>query len=288
MSQAMIVDVTMNNIQEMVIQNSKQLPVMVSFWSPTDERSKLANTILEKLAAEYAGKFILAKINAGQQLDIVEKFKLPGTPFFKLIRNGDILSEQQGLFSEEEYRKLIESQIEKDPSEELRKEANLAFSQGEIDKAIALLGEAAKVNASNYHIHLDLVMMYLHTGHLDQAKSLLEKLPEEAQQDPKGKELNGVLFFSEAIENADDIQTIQNTLTANPNDSDSLYALSGYLMLNGQAENAIQTLFRLFTADRSYQDGLPQKAIIKAFEMLADKAPDLVKVYRRKFQSLLF
>lgn len=288
MSEAMIVDVTLNNIQEMVIQNSKRLPVMVSFWNPTDERSKLANTILEKIANEFAGKFILAKINAGQQTELVEKFKLPGTPFFKLIKNGDIVTEQQGLFSEEEYRKLIDSQIEKDPSDELREAASAAFMNGEVDQAIELLGQAAQANPNNFQVHLDLVMMYMQTGHLDKAQDLFDKLPDEAQQDPKGKELGGVMFFSEIISDAPDLQNLQATLAEDPNNCDALYALSGFLMLNGQAENALQTLFKLFTIDRSYQDGLPQKTILKAFDMLTAKAPDLVTAYRRKFQSLLF
>lgn len=288
MSEAMIVDVTLNNIQEMVIQNSKRLPVMVSFWNPTDERSKLANTILEKIANEFAGKFILAKINAGQQTELVEKFNLPGTPFFKLIKNGDIVTEQQGLFSEEEYRKLIDSQIEKDPSDELREAASAAFMNGEVDQAIELLGQAAQANPNNFQVHLDLVMMYMQTGHLDKAQDLFDKLPDEAQQDPKGKELGGVMFFSEIISDAPDLQNLQAILAEDPNNCDALYALSGFLMLNGQAENALQTLFKLFTIDRSYQDGLPQKTILKAFDMLTAKAPDLVTAYRRKFQSLLF
>ena len=288
MSEAMIVDVTLNNIQEMVIQNSKRLPVMVSFWNPTDERSKLANSILEKLAKEFAGKFILAKINAGQQVELVEKFSLPGTPFFKLIKNGDIVTEQQGLFEEAEYRKLIESQIEKDPSDELRQAASAAFSEGQVDQAIELLAEAAKVNPNNYHVHLDLVTMYFQSGHLDKARQLFDKLPDEAQADPKGQELDGVLFFAEIIKDAEGVEALQQRLADNPNDSDALLTLSGYLMLNGQAENALQTLFKLFRVDRNYQNGLPQRTIIKAFAMLSPKAPHLVHQYRRQFQSLLF
>jgi len=288
MSQAMIVDVNLNNVQEMVIQNSKRLPVIMNFWDPLNEQSKLANTILEKLANEFAGKFILAKVNAGQQTELVEKFALPGVPFYKLVTNGDIATELAGLQTEAHYRELLQTHLTEDPSEGLRKQANQAFAEGQFDHAIALLGEAAKANANNYQIHLDLVQMYLHTGHLEKAQSLFDKLPEEAQKDPKGKELDGVLYFSAAIQDIPDLPSIQATLAENPQDCDALYQFAGLLMLNGQAENALQTLFKLFSTDRSYQDGLPQKSIIKAFEMLTAKAPELVTIYRRKFQSLLY
>lgn len=288
MSQAMIVDVTMNNIQEMVMQNSQRLPVLISFWSPMNEQSKLANTILEKLATEFAGEFILAKINSDQQTEIAEKFALPGIPFVKLVKDKNIVTEKQGLLTESEYRQIIQANIQVDPSEEIREQANIAFAQGNVEQAITLFGEAAKANPNNYQIHLDLVMLYLQTGHLDKAYDLFVKLPEEAQNDPRGKELDGVMFFSKLIGETPDIEQIQNRLTANANDCDALYKLSAFLMLNGQAENALQTLFKLFIADRTYNEGAPQKTILKAFDMLGHKAPELVKVYRRKFQSLLY
>ncbi|BCN92917.1 hypothetical protein THMIRHAM_07020 [Thiomicrorhabdus immobilis] len=288
MSEAMIVDITANNIQEMVIRNSKRFPVLLNCWSPLNEQSKLANTILEKLANEMAGKFIFAKLNVDKEKDIAQKFGLPGVPLYKLIIDGDIVTEYEGLLSEEAYRSMLNANIKEEPSEVLRKQAGEAFAQGQYDQAIQLLGEAAKVNANNFKIHLDLVQMYLHTGHLDKAKDLFYKLPEEAQKDPKGKELDGILFFSEALEQAPEIEVIQATLAENQNDVDALYALAGYLMLNGHAEKALQTLFKLFTIDRTYQEGLPQKTILKAFEMLTAKAPELVTMYRRKFQSLLY
>lgn len=288
MSEAMIVDVTMNNIQEMVMQNSTRLPVLVSFWSPLNEESRQANQILEKLAAEFAGQFILAKINAAQQTEIAEKFNLPGMPFFKVVRNKDILTEQQGLFSEVDYRQLIESIVEVSESETLRKEAKAAFAAGEIDQAIALLGQAAEAEPSNFKVHLDLVMMYLNTGHLAKAQNLFEKLPEEAQQDKLGLEISGVLFFSDLIEGADDLPSVQAALAENPNNCAALMTLSGYLFLNGQAENGMNTLFRVFTLDRQFQEGLPQKAILKAFDMLTAQAPEFVIQTRRKFQSLLY
>lgn len=286
--QAMIVDITLNNVQEMVMQNSKRLPVLLHFWSPLNEESKLANIILEKLAHEMAGKFILAKINAGQQQELATKLGSPNPPFCKLIKNGNIATEQPGLLSEEAYRNMLNEHISEDPSEVMRKQANQAFTEGEFDQAIKLLGEAAKLNANNYLIHLDLVQMYLHTGHLDKAKNLFYKLPEEAQKDPKGKELDGILYFSEAIKDAPDIQELQKTLAENPQDCQALHFFAALLMLNGQAENALQTLLKLFATNRDFEEGLPQRSLVKSFEMLTSKAPELVTMYRRKFQNLLY
>ncbi|HHS99392.1 MAG TPA: tetratricopeptide repeat protein, partial [Thiomicrospira sp.] len=178
--------------------------------------------------------------------------------------------------------------VQEDPSEVLRKQATQAFTQGLFDQAIQLLGQASQANPNNFKVHLDLVQMYLHTGHLDKANELLKKLPEEAQNSPQGKQVEGVLYFSQVVEEFPDIQKIQAILAENPEDLDALYGLAGFLILNGQPENALQTLFKLFSLDRTYRDGLPQKTILKAFEMLSGPAPELVTMYRRKFQSLLY
>lgn len=288
MSQPMIVDVTLGNVQEMVMQNSKRFPVVIHFWSSLNEQSKLANTILEKIATERAGEFILAKINVDREKDITAKFAVTDVPFYKVVKNNDIVTEGAGLLTETAYRALINANVQEEPSEQLRKQATQAFAQGEFDLAVKLLGEAAQANPNNFKVHLDLVQMYLHTGHLDKANNLLQKLPEEAQNSPQGKQVNGVIYFTEIINQSPSIEQIQTTLASNPNDSDALFGLAGFLMLNGQSENALQTLFKLFTLDRGYQDGLPQKTILKAFEMLSGPAPELVTMYRRKFQSLLY
>ena len=286
--QAMIVDVTINNFQEMVMQNSKQLPVLINFWNPTNPESMQANAILEKLAQEMAGKFILAKINFDQQQDLAQKLSVPSVPFYKVIKDGSIATEFEGLLSESAYRSLLNAQIEEDASETLRKKAAQAFTQGQFDQAVEYLGDAARENPNNFKVHLDLIQLYLHTDQLEQANELFSKLPEAAQKDPQGLYIKGVLHFTEVVNNAPPVESIQAALVENPSECDALYHLAAILVINGQMENALQSLFKLFTADRGYQEGLPQKTIIKLFDMLAGTQPELVTAYRRKFQSLLY
>lgn len=286
--QPMIVDVTLGNVQEMVIKNSKRFPVIINFWSSVNEQSKLANTILEKLATERAGEFILAKINIDREPDITAKFGVTTVPFYKVVKDGDIASEAAGLLDEGAYRSMILANVEVEASEQLRQQATQAFAQGEFDQAVKLLGEASQANPNNFKVHLDLVQMYLHTGHLDKATDLLNKLPEEAQNSPQGKQVEGTLYFTEVVNQSPKIEQIQATLSENPDDLEALFGLAGYLMLNGHSEKALQSLLKLFTLDRSFQEGLPQKSIVKAFEMLSGPSPELVTVYRRKFQSLLY
>lgn len=287
MSQAYITDITKENLQE-ILSHSAKLPLLIHFWEPRNEESVKANTILEKLATEMAGQFILAKINVGQQAEMAGHFGVQEVPYYKLAFQGEIAGEAAGLQTEQAYWDLLKGYVKQDPSEELRAQAKQAFASGQFDLAVKLLGEAAKTDPNNFKVHLDLVLMYLQTGHLDKAKDLFSKLPEEAQLSPEGKNINGILNFSEAVGESDDIHTIQQKLAENQDDPDALYGLAAYLVLNGHPEKAIQTLFKLFIVDRNYKDGITQKSLLKLFDMLAESNPQLVNASRRKLQGLLY
>ncbi len=287
MSEAYITDITPENLQE-ILSHSAKLPVFIHFWNPLNEQSVQANVILEKLAAEMAGQFILAKINGGQQAEMVGHFGVQEIPYYKLAFQGQMVGEAAGLQTEQAYLDLLKQFVQQDPSEQLREQARQAFIAGQFDHAVQLLGEAAKADPNNFKVHLDLVLMYLHTGHLDKAKELFDKLPEEAQTSAEGKNISGIMSFSEILEESEDIQTIQQKLAENPDDPDALYGLAAYLVLNGHPEKAIQTLFKLFIVDRSYKNGVTQKSLLKLFDMLSESNPQLVNDARRKLQGLLY
>ncbi|MDG4812163.1 thioredoxin [Hydrogenovibrio sp. 3SP14C1] len=286
--EAMIIDVTQDNFDEMVLNNSMHVPVLVDFWAPWCGPCKQVMPILEKLAHDLAGRFILAKVNTEEQQELAAKYQIRSIPSFKIFHQGQEVQELQGAQPASAFRDALEPYLKSDLSEDLRQQAQQAFSAGEYDHAIKLLGEASQANPNNYRIHLDLAKMYFQSGHLDKAETLMEKLPDEAKHSKEGKSLQALFKFTQIVANADDIETVQKTLQNDPNNAEALYHLAGYLMLHNHPEKAMSCLLKLFSVAPDYQDGVAKKTLIEIFEMLQDDHPELVKAYRRQLQNLLF
>ncbi len=284
----MIVDITSENFQEIVIQNSQQLPVLVDFWSPNCGPCMQIMPQLEALAQELAEQFILAKVNTEEQPELAEHFQIRSIPSFKVFKDGQVVAELVGAQPIADIKTLLEPYLKADLSEELRQQAQEAFLAENYDQVVSLLGQAAQANPNNYLVHLDLVKMYLHTGNLTQAQNLFNKLPEEAQTSPQGKPLNMLMEFGKIVHESAPVIEIQASLKENPNDAASLYGLVGYLMINHAYEEAMQTLLKLFMVERDFKEGIAQKTLINIFSALQEDQPELVKSYRRKLQGLLF
>ena len=286
--QAMIVDITADNFQQMVLENSFHLPVLVDFWAPWCGPCKQILPQLENLAQGWAGRFILAKINTEEQTELANQFQIRSIPSFKLYKNGKVIAELQGAHPLAKFKEMLEPHLKPEPSEELRLQAQEAFQLGNYDEVVRLLGEAAQANPNNYRVHLDLVKMYLHTGNLEQGQSLFDKLPEEAQNSPEGKPLKLLMRFGKIVDESPAIEDIQASLREDPNNAEALYGLVGYLIIHNAFEEAFKALLKLFTSHKDFQDNIAQKTLLELFESLKDSHPELVKNYRRKLQMLMF
>ena len=115
-------DVGLADFQQEVIEASFQQPVVVDFWAPWCEPCKSLKPILEKLAAEYNGKFILAKVNTEEHPDIATHFGVRGIPDVRAFVNGEIVNQFSGVLPESAVREWLDK-LAPNPVDELRNQA---------------------------------------------------------------------------------------------------------------------------------------------------------------------
>jgi len=286
--QAMIIDVTADNFQQMVVQNSHQVPVLVDFWAPWCGPCQQIMPQLEKLAHEWAGRFILAKVNTKEQQELAAQFQIRSIPSFKVYFQGQVVEDSSGALPISDFKKQLEPYLKPDDSDSLVDQAKLAVDQGNFDQAIALLTEAANLNPNNYKIHLEMVNVYLKTDKTAEAEELFLQLSEDAQNSAEGSALKISLVFSRAASEAGTLEELESKLETNPNNAEALFGLSTHAMVRQEFEDAMTHLLKIFMVQRDYNDGVAQKALIDIFNSLQETQPQLVNTYRRKLQSLMF
>jgi len=84
-----------------------KLPILVDFWSPTCAPCKTVEPVLKKLANEFAGKVIVAKVNTADYPQLAEKFNIHGVPSTLFFLRGKEVGREVGAMPEAMFRQKI-------------------------------------------------------------------------------------------------------------------------------------------------------------------------------------
>jgi len=124
-----VIDVDKTNFDAVVIEGSKEAPVLVDFWAPWCAPCRALGPVLEKLAEEYAGRFTLAKINSDENPELSARYGVRGIPNVKAFVGGEVVDEFSGALPESGVRRFLSGLV---PSavDELRDEADDMPSSG--------------------------------------------------------------------------------------------------------------------------------------------------------------
>jgi putative thioredoxin len=107
----MEIEVTDANFQEEVIEKSKKTPVLVDFWASWCGPCMMLKPVLEKIAKEYDGKFVLAKAVTDDNQDAAGKYGVMSIPSVKLFKNGEIVDEFVGAQPESTIKQWLDQKL---------------------------------------------------------------------------------------------------------------------------------------------------------------------------------
>jgi putative thioredoxin len=269
-----VADVTQATFKQLVLEKSKEIPVLVDFWAPWCGPCRMLTPILTKLANDYGGKFFLAKINTDSEQQLAGEYQIRGIPAVKLYRDGKVAGEFVGVQPESAVRALIERFLPKESENALRQATALA-QQGQIADAVALLRAAVANDPRDDQVKIELVRLLLRTtataaARRDEAEKLLDSLSFERTSDPVVEGLRTKLDFLRAVENAPPLGVLENAVATNPDNTEARYQLSAHKALADDYEPAIQQLLEIVNRDRSYGDDAARKALVGLFGLLGN------------------
>jgi len=291
-----IVDATKENFADLVAK-SQEIPVLVDFWADWCGPCKQLMPVLAKLADEYQGKFLLAKVDTEAEPELAGHFQIRSIPTVKMIKGGAIVDEFMGVQPEPQIRALLDKHCGPAPEgddaaedegatlDQASQMAMAQFAQGDADGAIALITQAMAEDADNHSARITLAQMQIATGKVDEAKVTLDAVPEDARDD-RYQSVAGMLDFAHIVADAPPAAELEATLQADPANSGARYQLGAMMILSNRVEDGLDHLLEIVKTDRKFEEDAGRNALINAFSMLGTDHP-VTQDYRRRLARLL-
>ncbi len=282
---AHIVEVNHENAQQVLIEESRQRPVLVDFWADWCEPCKNLEPVLEKLANEYNGQFLLAKINADEQQGIAGQLGVRSLPTVMLFKDGQPVDGFAGAQPETAVRELLDKYLPK-PWDQQLIQARELMSAGNHADALVLLRPAYEDSNQQANIALALAEAYLELSRCDEAEAVLTAV-KFVDQDATYEQLMSQLTLKREAAKSPEVQALEDELNRNPKNREAAYKLAIQFSQIGQYREALELLLNLLREDLNYEEGAAKKAYQDVLATLG-KGDPLAVEYQRKLYTLLY
>ncbi len=274
------------DFQELVVEASRRVPVLVDFWAGWCAPCRMLKPVLEGLAREYGGRFLLVEVDTEREPELAARHGIRSLPTVHLYRHGQVVDGFVGVQPEGAIRQLIERHLER-PGDALRQQALAALAAGRPEEAARLLRQALERDPEHPELPLELAEALLRAGRPGEARGALEALPANRQAEPAVQRLLERVALAEAAQAAGDPEALRRRLEQDPGDLEARYALGAHLFLQGRHREALEQFLELMRRDRSFREDGARRAMLAVFDALGEEHP-LVQEYRRRMASLLY
>jgi putative thioredoxin len=280
-----IVDITLDNAQQFLIDESFSRPVVIDFWADWCGPCKNLMPVLEKLANEYAGAFLLAKVNADDQQMISSQFGVRSLPTVMIMQNGQPIDGFTGALSEVQVREVLAKHLPK-PWEVPLQQAQTLIAEGNFTDALPLLRQAFDVSQQLASIALLMAQCHLELNRLDNAEAILSAI-KMVDQDAHYEQLAAQIALKKQAAKTPELTELEAAFAKSPLDLTVRYQLALQYQQESQYRPALEHLLEIIRVERNFSDGDVRKTFTAIIAALG-KADPLAIEFQRKLFTLLY
>ncbi|MEV5386015.1 tetratricopeptide repeat protein [Streptomyces sp. NPDC052721] len=275
----LVIDVDEAGFERDVLQRSAEVPVVIDFWAEWCQPCKQLSPVLERLAVEYNGRFLLAKIDVDANQMLMQQFGIQGIPAVFAVVAGQALPLFQGVAGEEQIRQTLDQLVTVaeqrfgltgltvDPDAEPGGAPQAAAPEGPYDAALNAAAQA------------------LDAGDLGGAVQAYKNV---LADDPAHPEAKLGLAQAELLQRVQgmDPQKVRQDAAGKPKDAQAQIAAADLDLVGGHVEDAfgrlIETVQRTAGDDRE----AVRLRLLELFEVVGQEDPRVVGARRALARAL--
>ncbi len=265
-----VIDVTQATFAADVIERSREVPVVLDFWAAWCEPCKQFSPVIEKLAGEGGGSWVLARIDVDANPQLATAAGVQGIPTIKAVVDGQIVAEFSGAMPEASFRQWITALLEVVGS--ARAEAG---ATGEDDGLAAIDPRVIEAEQA------------LERGDADAAEAAYRAVLAERPEDPLAAAGLAQVALLRRVSGVTDPAVVLAAAEAAPDDQAAQLLAADVELLSGRAEDAFTRLIGLVVRSGGAEREAARTRLLSLFELLGPDDPQVVDA-RRKLMVALF
>ncbi|MEZ6089776.1 MAG: tetratricopeptide repeat protein [Pirellulaceae bacterium] len=281
MNEATIIETSDGTFELDVLERSQLQPVVVDFWAEWCQPCRMIAPVLEKIAAEFAGRVTVVKANTDHCQAAASNFGVSGIPAIFGVLDQQVVDALQGAVSEEMLRLFFRRLVAAGEIQSAQ-----AAEEESPQRAIELYRQMLTEDEENVHAKIGLGRCLLSLGDIDAAREILESLESRGYLETEAEQLKSKLALLTDIP-SQDIDQLRSQVQQQPRDLDLKIELARSLAAKQDYAEALELALEVVVADSGSKREESRLLMIDIFRALPDDSP-LTSDYRKQLAMALY